>query len=948
MTSALSTPAQRHIVRVQSSSRSPVYLLAAQNDGYSSLEYGLLWYRSDDGGVTWSHYGDLVAQPDPTVFNASLQPPTLHLTADLHVAGNDVAAVYSYDSTNTGFPASAWDPERGVYFQWWRFDGKNDWVAGPRLTLASPEPGQAYRRAEVAQDSLGRLWVQAFLRQSDCSNPGTASCVGDLLQVWVSSDGGETFQGPQTLAALPNQIGGGRLISVGSKLLMLWADASQRSAQLMTRSDSDPVTAWSAQRNAFADGAHIYHGASLSAVPDGVGGLHLLYKEWVSPPDGQQLYYRHFDGVAFGSKTPVGSLGDWALQPAATGSGSELYVCTNQTLSPGTNYEMRAYRLGAGFGTWSVIDGQVNGKAYPAAPERVPATDSTIPCAFGMGNQTTNTWGAGHTVQVAQEPVQPTVTPVAAAPTFSPPPGLYPTAQSVTLSDATPGASIFYTTDGTTPTASATRYTGPISVGSATTLNAIATAPGFTSSGVATATYTIQGASVALFSDDFARTTGLGASWNLWYGTYATSGAAAVSGAAPIQGNWASVAPPLGTNDYAVSATVTIPGHALYSGIVARGNPSSFTSDLYSAQLSYDGTANLYRRNAWSWTRLASVGAGIVSGTPYVLQLAVSGTSPVHLEVSLAGATVISVDDASPNRLTAGVPGIECYDQGVTYQRFAVTQVGAPTPTPTPVAAMPTFGLPPGLYQAAQSVTLSDTTPGASIFYTTDGTTPTPSSPQYTGPIPVGSTTTLNAIATAPGFTSSGVATATYTIQGPSAALFSDEFARTTGLGASWSVWHGTYATSGAGAVSGMTPIQGNWASVVPPLGTNDYAVSATVTIPGGALYSGIVARGNPSSFTSDLYSAQLAYDGTVNLYRRNAWSWTRLASVGAGIVSGTPYALQLAVSGASPVHLEVSLAGATVLSFDDGSPSRLTAGVPGIECYDQDVTYQRFAVLAR
>ena len=66
-------------------------------------------------------------------------------------------------------------------------------------------------------------------------------------------------------------------------------------------------------------------------------------------------------------------------------------------------------------------------------------------------------------------------------------------------------------------------------------------------------------------------------------------------------------------------------------------------------------------------------------------------------------------------------------------------------------------------------MTLSTTTPGASIRYTTDGSTPTETAGTlYSAPIPVSSTTTINAIAYATGMLDSAVATAAYTITGSS------------------------------------------------------------------------------------------------------------------------------------------------------------------------------------
>ncbi len=79
-----------------------------------------------------------------------------------------------------------------------------------------------------------------------------------------------------------------------------------------------------------------------------------------------------------------------------------------------------------------------------------------------------------------------------ATPTFSPAAGTYTSIQTVTISDTTSGATIYYTTDGSTPTTSSTKYSAAITVSSTETIKAIAVATGYLQSAVATATYTIH------------------------------------------------------------------------------------------------------------------------------------------------------------------------------------------------------------------------------------------------------------------------------------------------------------------------------------------------------------------------------------------------------------------------------------------------------------------------
>jgi sugar lactone lactonase YvrE len=88
-------------------------------------------------------------------------------------------------------------------------------------------------------------------------------------------------------------------------------------------------------------------------------------------------------------------------------------------------------------------------------------------------------------------PISPTL-PSASAPTFSPVAGSYNSSQSVQILDATSGAKIYYSTDGSTPTASSNEYTSSIQVSATETLKAIAAAANYNPSVETDAPYTIN------------------------------------------------------------------------------------------------------------------------------------------------------------------------------------------------------------------------------------------------------------------------------------------------------------------------------------------------------------------------------------------------------------------------------------------------------------------------
>jgi uncharacterized repeat protein (TIGR02543 family) len=362
-------------------------------------------------------------------------------------------------------------------------------------------------------------------------------------------------------------------------------------------------------------------------------------------------------------------------------------------------------------------------------------------------------------------------------------------------------------------------------------------------------------AQTTLFSDTFNRTTGLGPSWSVLYGSYSTDGTHAVSGTPPENGNWVSPTTSLGTDDYAVQADIIIPTGSVDTGLFARSYDSTnYDMSLYALELNADGTLNLYRRNDWNWTLLSSVNAGITAGTTYTAKLVVTGSNPVHLEGWLGSSKLISYDDDSTGRLSVGRCGLVNYVAGAKYTNFSVSTVPAH--------------------------------------------------------------------------------------------LFADYFESSGTLDSNWTVDYGSYTTDGANALSGVPPSNGNWAHVVPGLATNDYAVSADLSIPAGSFNSGVVARSSVAGyFDDDLYSALIHSDGTVALYRRNNWTWTQLGSVSAGIVPNTFYNVKLVVSSSNPVHLEVWLNGTKKISYDDNSTSQITSGIPGIQSYKSGVKFADFFV---
>ena len=364
-----------------------------------------------------------------------------------------------------------------------------------------------------------------------------------------------------------------------------------------------------------------------------------------------------------------------------------------------------------------------------------------------------------------------------ATPTFSPAAGTYYEAQNVTITCATEGATIYYTTDGTDPIVEATvaapspTYTHSIAISQTTTLKAVAVMQGMNNSAVATAEYTIsEGPSVIPIAD--ART--LQVNEYAWVQGVVTF----------IDGRNVYVQDSTAGIDLYLNSTVSTLNlgdmvlaygkRALYNGLVelsgidpndqsqfvvlSSGNPLPVAGKtLYQIVTDYQTGANTLQStrvqiDAVTVDSINTNANSIISQGEYTLNVYKMPVVEGLVKGDVVGVTGVVGCFNAPQLRVALASDV------VKYQQIT-------DPVPDPV-----FAPEAGTYTNAVTVTITCSQEGATIYYTLDGSDPIGRSSimngmEYTQPFTIDTTTTVKAIAVKQGMLDSNVVTATYTIE---------------------------------------------------------------------------------------------------------------------------------------------------------------------------------------
>lgn len=231
--------------------------------------------------------------------------------------------------------------------------------------------------------------------------------------------------------------------------------------------------------------------------------------------------------------------------------------------------------------------------------------------------------------------------------------------------------------------------------------------------------------------------------------------------------------------------------------------------------------------------------------------------------------TLLQLQTAYPNGINQPV-WIVSENSFYYWEGTTPTEPTNPTDTTPPlITANPSSGT----YSVSQNVVLTSNET-ATIYYTTDGTTPTTSSAVYSSPIPINTTTTLKYFGKDTTGNAGAIQTATYTINAVGSTVISDNFNRSDsaslGVAPTGQTWSGglQIISNQAGSVSNLTGASA-W-NTIETAKSDNIEISLDITI--GSTYSsliaGIVFRYKDAS---NMYAFGTKSDGSIGIYQAGA-----------------------------------------------------------------------------
>lgn len=433
--------------------------------------------------------------------------------------------------------------------------------------------------------------------------------------------------------------------------------------------------------------------------------IHVIASEWVraiavkagSPNSGVAEY---FFNIQAGSGPPPA--------PTITPNGGTFSTCPDVTLSSVT-----------GATIYYTLDGTTPTLASSIYSFPIHLTQNAVVVAMAVLNgQSSQAAEANFTVNCGGGAQ---VSPVGMTPAG----GVFSGSVTVTLATATPGATIYYTTDGSTPGPTTNVYTAPVKLTQSSWIRAIATRPGYITSQLTELFFTIvstpapsapmitpNGGTFSTCPDVTLTTTTTGAS--IYY---------TLDGTVPTQSSTAYLQPIHLTTSVVVSARA-------FSG----GQASSTTTASFTVSCTQTGPPPPPSVSPAGGTFTGSVDVTLTGAAGTTIYYTLDGstpnvnatkyTGPIHLTQSgwIRAVAVTSSSTVSP--------GAE----------FFFVIVAAPQPP-----AAPTITPNGGTFSSCPDVTLATVTAGAAIYYTLDGSAPSLGSAAYTGPIHLTASTTIRA-----------------------------------------------------------------------------------------------------------------------------------------------------------------------------------------------------------